>query len=281
MLTILDAIKLSTEFLQKNNITESRINSEYLLAEVMKCKRLELYLSYNKPLNETEKNLFRSYIKRRANAEPLQYILGYTEFFGLNFDINKNVLIPRPETELLVEEVLKKLNKENRILDIGTGSGVIAVILKYKNSSLIVTATDLSRDALKVAYANSIKILGDKNAIKFIQHDILKDSLESLGKFDIIVSNPPYVSIEQYENIQPEIKYEPKYAVTDNNDGMTFYNFIIDKSPQILNKNGRLIFEIGEGMSEKISAGMKMLFKNIEIINDYSNIPRIVTGFLK
>lgn len=281
MLTILDAIKLSTEFLQKHNIPEPRINAEYLLADILKCKRLELYLSYNKPLNEREKELYRLHIKKRSNSEPLQYILGYTEFFNLKFQVNKNVLIPRQETELLVEEVLKFVNDGDKVLDIGTGSGAIAIALKHSKPHLEVAATDFSREALKVAYLNSINILHDKNAVKFINHDIIKNELNILGKYDFIVSNPPYVTIEQYNSIQPEVKFEPKYAVTDDKDGLTFYELIIEKSPLLLTQSGRLFFEIGEGVHEIVVEKMRKYFTNISIINDYSNIPRIVSGVLK
>ncbi|MCO6472427.1 MAG: peptide chain release factor N(5)-glutamine methyltransferase [Melioribacteraceae bacterium] len=281
MLTILEAIKLSTEFLQKHNIPEPRINAEYLLADILKCKRLELYLSYNKPLNEGEKELYRLYIKKRSNSEPLQYILGYTEFFNLKFQVNENVLIPRQETELLVEEVLKFVKGGEKVLDIGTGSGAIAISLKYSEPLIEVAATDSSREALKVAYSNAVNILQDKKAIKFVHHNILNEDLQILGKFDFIVSNPPYVTLDQYNSIQPEVKFEPKYAVTDENDGMTFYNFIIEKSPILLNPNGRLFFEIGEEMHEKVVEQMKSLFTDISVINDYSNIPRIISGRLK
>ncbi|MBZ0179045.1 MAG: peptide chain release factor N(5)-glutamine methyltransferase, partial [Melioribacteraceae bacterium] len=267
MLTILEAIKLSTEFLQKHNIPEPRINAEYLLADILKCKRLELYLSYNKPLNEGEKELYRLYIKKRSNSEPLQYILGYTEFFNLKFQVNENVLIPRQETELLVEEVLKFVKGGEKVLDIGTGSGAIAISLKYSEPLIEVAATDSSREALKVAYSNAVNILQDKKAIKFVHHNILNEDLQILGKFDFIVSNPPYVTLDQYNSIQPEVKFEPKYAVTDENDGMTFYNFIIEKSPILLNPNGRLFFEIGEEMHEKVVEQMKSLFTDISVIN--------------
>ncbi len=281
MLTILDAIKLSTEFLQKHNIPEPRINAEYLLADILNCKRLELYLSYNKPLNEREKEQYRTNIKKRSNSEPLQYILGYTEFFNLKFQVNNNVLIPRQETELLVEEVIKFANDGNKVLDIGTGSGAIAIALKHSIPGLEIAATDCSREALKVAYSNTINILQDKNAIKFFNHDIIKNEMNVLGKFDFIVSNPPYVTLEQYNSIQPEVKFEPKYAVTDDKDGLTFYDSIIQKSPMLLNKNGRIFFEIGEGMHEIIVDKMRKNFTDISVINDYSNIPRIISGTLK
>ncbi len=175
MLTVLESIKLSTEYLEKKGVESPRINAELLLAHILKCKRLDLYLTFDRPLSEEEITLYRSFLKRRGEFEPLQYIVGSVEFFGLPFFVNSSVLIPRQETEILVEEIIER-NKNNpsiKILDIGTGSGNIAISLAKNLPGSTVTASDISEDALKLAAKNSV-LNGTDSQVKFIENDILQ-----------------------------------------------------------------------------------------------------------
>jgi len=199
MITVLEVIKLSTEYLQKKGVESPRANAEILLAEILKCKRLELYLAFDKPLAENEVQVYREAIRKRGLRIPLQYIVGNVEFYGLKLIVNENVLIPRPETELLVEKIINDSDKSNnlKILDIGVGSGNISLSISKNLPNSKVVAIDISKTALDVANQNAeINSLQDR--IEFRLFDIMNDNLNSLGKFDLIVSNPPYVSENSY-----------------------------------------------------------------------------------
>lgn len=284
MITVLEVIKLSTEYLQKKGVESPRANAEILLAEILKCKRLELYLAFDKPLAENEVQVYREAIRKRGLRIPLQYIVGNVEFYGLKLIVNENVLIPRPETELLVEKIINDSDKSNnlKILDIGVGSGNISLsILKYLPNSKVV-AIDISKTALDVANQNAeINSLQDR--IEFRLFDIMNDNLNSLGKFDLIVSNPPYVSENDYESLEPELKnHEPKIALTDNSNGISFYKHIVEASDQLLKKPGKIYFELGIDQSAQVQEYFKQNnFTNIKITKDYSGIERIICGELK
>ena len=281
MITVLESINLSSNYLSQKGIESPRTNAELLLADILKCKRLDLYLSFDKPLENKEVEKYREYIKRRGNFEPLQYITGTVEFYGLELTVNSDVLIPRPETEILVETLLHHLQneREQTILDIGSGSGNISIALAMHIPSLKIYCTDISKGALKVSKENAEKhSVSDK--IEFINHNILTDDLIRFPELDIIVSNPPYVSVDEFSSLQREIKnYEPRNAVTDDADGFTFFKVISAKSFSKLNEGGKLFFEIAEGQSSGVVEIMKKNnFKNIEIIKDYQKIDRVIFG---
>jgi len=281
MHTVLELLNLSAEYLQKKGIESPRLNAELMLAEILKCKRLELYLAFDRPLKDDEVETYRNYLKRRGNFEPLQYILGEVEFYGLTFKVNPTVLIPRQETEILIETVIKLAqNKENlNILDIGTGSGIIPVTLAKFLPGASFKAVDISIDALATAKYNAV-LHGVDERITFIEADILTDSFSAMDEFDFVISNPPYISTDDYAILQREIiDHEPKIALTDFKDGYHFYEVISAKSLNYLKKNGVLAFEAGEGQASKISAIMQSKgYKNITLTKDYLNIDRVVIG---
>jgi release factor glutamine methyltransferase len=284
MITVLEVIKLSTEYLQKKGVESPRANAEILLAEILKCKRLELYLAFDKPLAENEVQIYREAIRKRGLRIPLQYIVGNVEFYGLNLIVNENVLIPRPETELLIEKIIKDSDKSTdlNILDVGVGSGNISLSLSKNLPNSKVLAIDISKSALDVAHQNAeINSLQDK--VDFKLFDIMNGDLNSLGKFDLIVSNPPYVSENDFESLEPELKnHEPKIALTDNSDGMSFYKHIIEVSDQLLNKPGKIYFELGMDHSTQVQKYFEQNnFNSIQVIKDYSGIDRIICGELK
>lgn len=281
MLTVLDSINLSTEYLKNKGIESPRINAELILAHILKLKRLELYLSFDRPLKEDEIVLYRQFLKRRSEFEPLQYILGTVNFFGLELKISRSVLIPRPETELLTEEIINEFKDQEfiKILDIGTGSGNISIALaKFIPNSMII-ATDISGGAIDIAVENA-KSNGVSGKINFIINDIFSSEILSENNFDVIVSNPPYVTSEDFKNLNKELKdYEPKIALTDSRDGLSYYNVISSKSNIYLKKGGKLFFELGHGLSENVQDIMtKNHFKNILVKKDYQNIERIIHG---
>jgi release factor glutamine methyltransferase len=235
-------------------------------------------------LNDNETTRYREYISRRGKFEPLQYIIGKVEFYGEEFIVNPNVLIPRQETEILVETIINNCEKENkiRILEVGTGCGIIPIILGKYLSQTKITSVDVNTEAIKLANLNAEKNCVEKK-ICFLRKDILvDDEVESLEKYDLIVSNPPYVGKEEYEKLQKEIRiYEPAQAVTDLNDGYKFYKRICSISKLLLNTKGKLFFEVGEGQAYNVKEIMeKNNFKNIMIKKDYLNIERVVYGEL-
>ncbi len=284
MLTVLESINLSTEYLKNKGIESPRINAELLLAKILNCKRLDLYLSFDRPLNEDEIKLYREFLKRRSEFEPLQYIVGSVEFYGLKFKVNRSVLIPRQETEILVETILDCYKEQCglRILDIGTGSGIIAVCLTKFLVDSKTFAIDLSREALEIAKGNA-EMNSVKDRMEFAQFDILNDGEFPDKDFDIIVSNPPYISRNEFPDLQPELKiYEPREALTDEGDGFKFYEVIAFKAKSLLKNNGRLFFETGQNQAAKVEEIMKREnFSNINIRKDYLNIDRVIYGELK
>ena len=284
MHTILEIINLSTDFLNKKEVESPRINAELLLAHVLNCKRLDLYLKFDQPLKEDELDIYREFLKRRGRREPLQYIVGSVEFYGLEFNVNPSVLIPRSETEILVETVIENSNKEEqlKILDIGTGSGNIAISISKHLTNAKVWGTDASDEALKIADENSKNnSVGDRTY--YLQNNILNGIQIDEKEFDIIVSNPPYISKQEYTQLMPELKnYEPSISLTDENDGLTFYKEISNKANQLLKSGGKIYFEVGKDQHIDV---IKILeqnnFINIKVKKDYSSIERVVYGELK
>jgi release factor glutamine methyltransferase len=280
MITVLESIILSTEYLKNKGIESPRINAELLLAHILNCKKLNLYLSFEKPLTEEELAKYRVLLKRRSKFEPLQYIIGKVEFYGIDFKVNSSVLIPRQETEILIETIIEqyKIYDNLKILDIGTGSGNIAISLAKNLDNSFVTAIDISEDALKTAYENALlNSINDKT--EFIKLDFLKEEFK--GKdYDVVVSNPPYISMEEFETLSPELKeYEPQIALTDYYSGLMFYEIISQKSNYLLKLGGKLFFEIGKGQLSNVAEIMRNNnYLNITVIKDYLNIERVISG---
>lgn len=279
MPTILEVINLSTKYLREKGIDSPRMNAELLLAHTLKMPRLQLYLSYELPLKEEELIIMRNYLKKRGEFEPLQYIIGETDFFGLKLKTDKRALVPRPETELLVEEIIRQYKDFEKVkfLEIGTGSGNIVIsIVKNILNSFAVTI-DKSSDAINLAKENAAlnEVL---NKIEFINCDL--NQFEIKEEFDFVVSNPPYVSLNDYNSLQKEIvKYEPFEAVCDGNDGFSFYRMIIEKAKKNIKHGGKIFFEIGFNQSEVVKSILEANdFKEISVIKDYQKIERIING---
>ncbi|MBN8569430.1 MAG: peptide chain release factor N(5)-glutamine methyltransferase [Ignavibacteria bacterium] len=282
--TVLDIIKSSTELLSKKNIANPRLNVELMLCEVLDCDRVKLYLDFEKPLTKNELDLYREWFKRRLNHEPLQYITGHAYFYGYRFKVNEYVLIPRQETEILVEKVLEDIKnypKENlSILEIGTGSGCISIALGKKFDELgmkyNIVAIDISKEALDVAAYNLEKIEGSNEKISFVEKDIFE--IDTFNKdIDYIVSNPPYIPYVEFEGLNEEVnKYEPTISLTDYKDGLTFYRKILGlySSPVI---TGKLFFEIAYNKKKNLENLLKD-FPNItgKFFKDYSDNDRVL-----
>lgn len=252
---------------------------EILLTDILNCKRVDLYLN-ELSINSQQRRDILEVVLRRLKSEPLQYILGKAEFMGLEFKVGPSVFIPRPETEILVEETLKIIHSLNltdkplRILDLGTGSGCIAISLaKYSPKKIVIDAVDISKEALKLAKFNAEL---NKVKVNFFKSNLFKEI--SPLSYDIIVSNPPYLSKKEIPNLSKEITYEPRIALEAGRDGFKFLRCIIKKAPLYLKNTGYLILEIGYNQA----SFLKKLFENnkdlriIDIIKDYCNIERVM-----
>ncbi len=246
---------------------------EWIIANVLGVNRAELKLKKSVSKEEAKKIL--SYCGRRAKGEPLSSIFGFVDFYGCKIEVNKKVLSPRMETELLVDECLKKIKKDNlkTVLDLCTGSGAIAIAIA-KNSTAQIYASDLSKQALTVAKFNA-----EQNNVKveFVHSDLFSSIKK---KFDLIVSNPPYIKTKDIEKLDKEVKdYDPKMALDGGTDGYEFYRKIVKFAPSFLKKSGYLFFEVGKGQAQKIASLMKAQnFLDIKVLNDYNKIERIVYG---
>jgi release factor glutamine methyltransferase len=233
--TLLEILNYSAELLKENGVKDARLNAELMLASVMGCDRMKLYLDFDKPLTVSEKENFKSMLRRRLKHEPVQYIIGKTNFYGYIIRVSKDVLIPRPDTEILVEvflEYLKTKNPPYNILEIGTGSGCITVAvckeLEKINADYFYIGTDVSVNALELAKQN----LEMNKAVnyKLVKSDFLKEfSINNFNKEfgyepGFVISNPPYISYNEYKELDVEVReFEPAYSLTDNSDGYTFY----------------------------------------------------------
>jgi len=253
MVTVLEALAKNYQDLLNHNIQTAKIDTEVILADVLKISRVSLITKQNTVLNQGQEDLFAKFIKRRKQQEPVAYILNKKEFWNENYYVDKRVLIPRPETEILIEMLLKKVKDKSKvfqILDLGCGTGCLLIsCLKEFNKSLGL-GIDISSLALEVAKKNiqSHKI---NSRAKLLKLDLFK--LDIKKKFDFILSNPPYLTSSEYRNLSKDVKdYEPKQALVGGFDGILYYKKIISFSKSSLKKNGFLALEIGDGQYKKI-----------------------------
>ncbi len=259
-------------------IPEPRLSAELLLSKVLNCKRIDLYLQFERILSIKERDQFREYVKRRARREPVQYILGETEFYGFPFKVSPDVIIPRPETELLVDAVVEEVQSVRRpsakVLDIGTGSGCIAVCLAKLLPDCSIWAIENSPAAMKVAKQNAG--LNEVSA-HFIEGDIFKDGSSLPTKFDIIVSNPPYVALSDISKLEPEVKeFEPKDALLAGEDGLEFYRKIVNLIPDLIDKKGKVFLEIGYNQAKPLEEIFAKTNFTVKFRKDYNQIERIL-----
>jgi release factor glutamine methyltransferase len=286
--TILEVISASRAHLESKGIQDARLNAELLLAHLLHCRRIDLYANFDKPLQEREREQYKALLKRRVAREPLQYIIGDAEFMGLTFKVDRRVLVPRPDTELLVEKAIELCRQypegteRIRILDIGTGCGNIAVSIAKFVGNTSVTAIDSSAEALDVAKENvDLHDLAGRVSLKRV--DILQESMAETGdSFDLVVSNPPYISAKEFVHLSPEIRdYEPRMATCDEKDGLAFFRRISEVGTRLLRKGGALLFEVGFGQSESVRTILdKSGYASIEIFKDYNGIERVLKGVL-
>ncbi|HOV99414.1 MAG: peptide chain release factor N(5)-glutamine methyltransferase [Bacteroidetes bacterium] len=279
--TLRELMRTAIDYLAEKGFDEARLTVELLLSHVLNLQRIELYTNFDRPISQKELIIFRTLFARRLKHEPVQYIVQSAFFMGLQFEVDSQVLIPRPETETLVEEVLLECKKRFpdplRVLDVGTGSGNIAISVAKYAPNANVTAIDINPEALIVAHGNAQRHQV-VSRIEFLQADIfqLKDELKY--EYDVIVSNPPYVSVDEWETLQPEVRnFEPRHAITDDGNGFSFYKQLLILSDRLLKPDGLFAVEVGFGQSPHVelllsSAG----YIDITSVYDLQKIPRVI-----
>jgi len=277
---IKDLLEWTTRYFLDKGISESRLEAEILLAHVLKKDRVYLYANYEAPVNMDERAIYKEYIKRRTKSEPIAYITGRKEFMSLDFEVSPQVLIPRPDTELLVETAIKATRDLNsvRIVDVGTGSGAIAVSLAYYIDQAEIYATDISLSALEIAHRNA----GCHNVdIDFRESDLLETFLVSQAEgipcsFDMIIANLPYVAETERETLDPQVlDFEPHLALFAGEDGLDLYRQLIPQARMLLQEGGALLFEIDPRQANLIPSIMEG-FSDVRILKDAAGRERVV-----
>jgi release factor glutamine methyltransferase len=277
-MTVLEVLQATTTFFKKRNIENPRLNAEHLLAHVLGRKRIELYLEFERELTETELEGLRDLVRRRSGGEPLQHLLGTVEFFGLTFLCDKRAMVPRPETEELVEFLKSEIQSasggpKSEIVDVGTGSGVIALSLAVEFPEARILAVDVSDDALALAQENAARLnLSDR--VQFLKSRLL-ENVE--GIFDLIVANLPYISTQDRHTLSREVLHDPEIALFAGARGDELVRELIDQAPSRLRPDGTLALEIGLGQSETLlSALAEKNYRDICSKNDYNGVTRFL-----
>ena len=291
-MTVLEGIQKSAEFLGKKSVESPRLQAELLLAHVLKLPRMKLYLNFERVLTDAETDSFRELVKRRAQREPLQHIIGSTSFCGLEIAVNRSVLVPRPETELLAElgwNFLLELTLQRvpareqpegwtpTALDFGTGSGCIAIALAVKAPDARIVALDVSPEALEMAKQNATRH-NVASRIDFLQ----SNGFQPQNLFDLVISNPPYIASAEIETLEPEVRdYDPRGALDGGADGLDFYRRLAREARGWLKPNGKIMLEFGEGQGDSIRKIFEAENWIVEAIReDYTHRQRILIAKL-
>lgn len=254
-MTVGQVLQRSTEFLARHGVESARLQAELMLAHLLRLPRLQLYLNFERQLTESELEAYRTMVKRRGSREPVQHILGVSWFCGLELEVNRHVLVPRPETELVAERACELLGKSAAtcpmVLDFGTGSGCLAVVIACRLANAQVHATDISEPALAVARRNAAR---HGVADRIVFH--LGDGLAALPpdlRFDLLVSNPPYIPTDQIATLQPEVRdHDPRIALDGGPDGLRFYRLLAAEAPARLKPGAAAVLELGDGQAPAV-----------------------------
>ena len=273
-MTVLEVLQSTTAYFKKHNVESPRLNAEHLVAYVLGRTRIELYLEFERELTEAELAPLREMVTRRAQGEPLQHLLGTVEYCGLIFLCDKRAMVPRPETEELVEFLKSEIrNPKSEILDVGTGSGVIALSFAAKFPEAEIYAVDISEDALELARENAAR-LGLSDRVRFFRSNLLQDVD---GTFDLIVANLPYIATQDRHTLSREVLHDPHVALFGGAYGEEFVRELIAQAPARLHPGGTLALEIGIGQSDALfSALTEKKYRDIYSKNDYSGVTRFL-----
>ncbi len=271
--TPLRLIGWTQDFFARKGIDAPRLTAELLLAHALSCDRVRLYLDFDKPLGDPELARFRDLVRRRAEGEPAAYLLGRKEFFGRPFRVDARVLVPRPETELLVEAALAALPEGGRALDLCTGSGCVAISLALARKGARILATDASEDALALARENAAALGA---VVEFATGD-LWSAVRAGGRFDVVAANPPYIPTKELAGLSPEVRREPCIALDGGEDGLAVLRRIVEGGPRFLAPGGTLVVEMHES-HESVLPGLCLAagFERAEARRDLAGLPRLV-----
>lgn len=282
LVTVLEAIQRSTEFLTRKGVESPRLQSELLLAHVLKIPRMRLYLDFERPVKEPELAAYRELVVRRGQREPLQHIVGTANFCGLELSVSRDVLVPRPETELLAEQGWQFLLKQGpsaAALDFGTGSGCLAIALGKRCPGAVVCAIDTSEAALAVARANA-ELHAVSDRVRFVNGNHL-GAVPEPREFNLIISNPPYIPSAEIESLDPEVRgFDPRNALDGGADGLQFYRMLAAEASPRLAQGGRLMVEFGDGQANalrEIFSAQKWIVEGV--LEDYNQRPRILVAY--
>lgn len=284
--TVREALQAGERVLRRAGVESARLDAELLLGNALAAERKELYLKPDRPLDEDARRRFEDLLLRRGGREPLAYILGEKEFWSLDFVVTPDVLVPRPETELLVETGLNILARRRagaRVLELGTGSGAVAVSLAKERSDLAIHATDLSPAALKIARLNATRH-GVAPRIGFLAGDLFEPVRGAKAGFELVVFNPPYIAAHEMDHLPPEVReWEPKPALFGGVDGLDFYRRIVREAPLHLVEEGVVALEIGAGMAQAVAAVFADAgrYKTSVVHRDLAGRDRVVTAQLR
>ena len=283
--TIKNLLKVTTDYLKKNKIDSPRLSAEILLAHQLNTSRVKLYLDFDRPLNDEEISGYRSLIRRRLSREPIQYLAGRQEFWSLEFIVDPEVLIPRPESELLVEQAIALCREERLtetrspgILDLGTGCGALAISIARELENARIWACDISGDALNIADLNARKHAVESR-IEFLQGDLWQPVMDQGLTFDIILSNPPYIDSDAFDHLAPEVRdHEPRLALDGREGGMFYIEKIIKKGTDYLNPGGWILLEMDPEQTQKAMGLIEEnnLYGEKKRVKDYSHQYRVV-----
>ncbi|MGM0419965.1 MAG: peptide chain release factor N(5)-glutamine methyltransferase [Bacillota bacterium] len=282
-LNIKDLLNKTEEYFRNNNLDSPRLDAEVLLADLLETDRVKLYVNFDYPLTDEQLSAYRARIKKRAQGIPVSYLTRKKEFMSLELQIEPGVLIPRPETEELVEKVLEELrgqsSSDHKIVDVGTGSGAILVSLLYYLPEAKGIGIDISPQAIRVARENLKQHDLNKRA-GLIEGDLLLPLLpERKGQLDLVISNPPYIPNREYKDLEQEVKSEPRNALVGGNDGLDIYRRLIPQAAQLLRPGGLLALEIGHDQGEdikKVFQGSEADWQKVEVFQDGGGRDRIV-----
>ena len=274
MLTIREIKERTETFFKKKSVLNAKLDTDILIAHSLGIKRLDIYLDLDRPLTEAQLTDLRSLVKRRASREPLQYIIGITEFYGLTLKVDPRALIPRHETEELIELIVERLEAPpKRILDLGTGSGAIALALASRYSDAEVTATDQSEGAITLAKENALA-LNLSSRVTFIKGNWF-EPLDEGARFDLIVSNPPYLTEAEMQTAEPEVvDHEPHNALASGQEGLDDLGLLFKSVPRHLAEGGLLALETGIGQADAIKAMALEVSLHGQSVEDLSEHPR-------
>ena len=283
-MTLRDLLTEGEHALQSAGIEDWKMDAWYLMEETLQVIRTRYLMDSGRAVSEEEKTRYLEQIDKRASHIPLQHLTGHQEFMGLNFQVSEDVLVPRQDTEILVEEALKYVHSGMKLLDMCTGSGcillsIVKLAAELKDCKEVTgTGVDLSEKALKIAQENR-RNLGLEQTTALLQSDLFE---QVNGTYDMIVSNPPYIASEVITTLSEEVKdHEPMMALDGGTDGLDFYRIIIEKSPAYLAPKGMLFFEIGYDQGASVSQLMEKNFENIHVIRDLAGLDRVVYGTCK